>query len=95
MIMLYYVLAFIVMLLWSIILLYGLLRDISVRSKIVRLIFVYVLWKTVPPWGGPSVWGFVEHVGQSVPVWITALLILLLPIYCYGFKEILKESKKI
>lgn len=93
MIKVYYGLAFFSMLIWTVILLYGLLRDISIPSKLVRLVSVYVLWKIVPPWSGPSIWGFVEHVGQSVPVWVIVLLVTFLSVYIHGFKLLLKDRQ--
>ncbi len=83
----------IVFIFWNIILLYALFRDPSVRSRILRMMAVFLLWKTFPHGAWFSFSSFMEDFQAAQPIWLTLALSLLAVIYLYGFISLLKERK--
>jgi apolipoprotein N-acyltransferase len=79
---------------WTLVLLYGLIRDQSMRSRIVRIVLVGVIWSAAPR-GSWSSWSeFVEQFSRSYPAWLIVIAVLLIPVYLSGFFRLLREKKE-
>ncbi len=88
----YPVLAFFIVLFWTVVLLYGLWRDTSIRSRLIRLLLVFLLWKIIPPCSGGTINELITKIGNGYPTWVIAILAALIPFYMYGFILQYKEG---
>ncbi len=86
------IISFIVINFWLVILLYGLLRDTSTRSRLLRLLAVFALWKMLPTGCWFTFGSFIEDFGTAYPTWLIIVLVSIIPAYLYGFVSLLKEN---
>jgi hypothetical protein len=77
--------AFFLVSFWVVVLLYGLWRDPSIKSRLLRLLAVFVLWGMVSPGYGSTIGELIHHIGGAYPAWIVIILAVMLPVYLYGF----------
>jgi hypothetical protein len=66
--------AFFLIMFWTVVLLYGLWRDPSIRSRLLRLLAVFFLWGMVPPSSGSTIVELIHHIGGAYPAWIVIIL---------------------
>lgn len=76
--------AFFLIMFWIVVLLYGLWRDPSIRSRLLRLLAVFFLWGMVPPSSGSTIVELIHNIGGAYPAWIVIILAAVLPVYLYG-----------
>jgi hypothetical protein len=76
--------AFFLIMFWIVVLLYGLWRDPSIRSRLLRLLAVFFLWGMVPPGSASTIGELIHHIGGAYPAWIVIILAAVLPVYLYG-----------
>lgn len=86
-------LSLVVFIFWNMVLLYALFRDPSLRSRLFRLLAVFLLWKTFPHGAWFSFSSFIKDFQAAQPIWLTSVLLLLAVVYLHGFISLLKERK--
>lgn len=78
---------------WTLVLLYGLLRDQSIRSRIIRIAIVGVIWAAAPHGSWSSFGEFTDQFSGSYPAWLVIVAALLIPVYLSGFFRLWREQK--
>lgn len=78
---------------WTIVLLYGLLRDGSIRSRIIRIVLIGIIWSAAPHGSWFSFGEYTAQFSRSYPAWVIVLAALLIPVYILGFVKILREKR--
>ncbi|MEN6391474.1 MAG: hypothetical protein ABFD04_13760 [Syntrophomonas sp.] len=78
---------------WNLVLLYGLIRDQSMRSRIIRIVIVGAIWAAAPHGSWSSFGEFADQFSGSYPAWLVIVAVLLIPVYLSGFFRLLREKK--
>lgn len=78
---------------WILVLLYGLIRDQSMRYRFIRIVIVGVIWAAAPHGSWSSFGEFTRQFSRSYPTWLVIIAIFLIPVYLSGFIRILREKQ--
>lgn len=85
---------------WYFLLLWGLIKDTSIRSRVLRLLAVFFLYEMSKSkivnkyfYDSEGFWRILEQMSSAFPIWFICILTLLLLIVIYGYIEIYRENK--
>lgn len=96
----YWFYVFMLLNIWYFLLLWGLIRDTSTRSRLLRLLAVFLLYQMSKSkmvnksfYDMEGFWRILEQMSSAFPVWFVCALTLLLIVVIYGYILIYKENK--
>lgn len=95
----YWFYVFMLLNIWYVILLWGLIKDTSIRSRLLRLLAVFFLFKMANSkivnksfYDSEGFWRILEQMSSAFPIWFILLLSVLLLVVIYGYIELYKEK---
>lgn len=96
----YMVYAVVLVCIWLVLLLWGIIKDPSIKSRVLRLLAVFIILgmsKSKVVNGGyydmDTFWPFLYQITAGFPVWFIIALSALLVVVIFGYIDIYKENR--
>lgn len=87
---------------WFLALLWGLVKDTNITSRILRLLAAFFLYRMANRkvvdagfYDGDGFWLLLEQMSSGFPIWLIVMLSLLLVAVIYGYIKTYKEEQSI